>query len=107
MDQLLQQAALFRQPAQQRPLKRAFSFLLVLAAFFSGFQSQAQQTVVIGATSGTGSTYFGPVYNFGGSSTTDNSRHAHLYTAAELGIPTGAIITEIAWLKADGGAVSG
>src|SRR5690606_14911997 len=53
------------------------------------------------------SPYFGPTYNFGGTSTTDNSRHGYLYTAAELGIPAGATITEIAWLKADGGQVTG
>src|SRR5688572_5782392 len=82
-------------------------FLLALLAMLFSSHAQAQQSVVIGATTGTGSTYFGPVYNFGGTSTTDNSRHAYLYTAAELGIPNGATITNIEWLKADGGAVSG
>src|SRR5688572_26020668 len=82
-------------------------FLLALLAMLYTFQAQAQQSVVIGATTGTGSTYFGPVYNFGGTSTTDNSRHAYLYTAAELGIPNGATITNIEWLKADAGTVTG
>jgi hypothetical protein len=80
---------------------------LALLALLLTFRAEAQQTVTIGATTGTGSTYFGPAYNFGGTSTTNNSRHAYLYTAAELGIPVGAIITNIEWLKADAGAVTG
>jgi hypothetical protein len=97
-------------PGKSKNKIPAIGFLfipLVLLGYFTSFQANAQQTVSIGATTGTGSTYFGPVYNFGGTSTTDNSRHAYLYTATELGIPNGATITNIEWLKADAGAVTG
>ncbi|WP_165822108.1 GEVED domain-containing protein [Hymenobacter edaphi] len=73
------------------------------------------QTVTIGSATvpvvspATSSYLYGPIYRSGNDagSTFNYSRYAHLYTAAELGIPTGAVVTELAWLKSDAGTVTG
>ncbi|MCC3157838.1 T9SS type A sorting domain-containing protein [Hymenobacter sp. 15J16-1T3B] len=73
------------------------------------------QTTTIGSTTipvaspATSSYLYGPIYrsaNDAGSSF-DYSRYAYLYTAAELGISAGSVISELAWLKADAGTVTG
>lgn len=59
------------------------------------------QTVTIGT--GTSSSYFyGPYYRSSASSSFNYSRYAHLYTATELGIPAGSIITQVEWYKVSG-----
>jgi len=71
------------------------------------------QTVIIGSTTvpvvtpATSSYLYGPIYRSSATSTFNYSRYAHLYTQAELGIPAGAVITELAWLKSDGGTLTG
>ncbi|GAB2949652.1 hypothetical protein GCM10027048_13430 [Hymenobacter coalescens] len=71
------------------------------------------QSVTIGSTTvpvvtpATSSPYFGPLYRFSATSTTVNSRHAYLYSAAELGLPIGATITQLDWLKSDAGGATG
>ncbi|MDB5267743.1 MAG: hypothetical protein JWP58_783 [Hymenobacter sp.] len=73
------------------------------------------QTITIGSTAvpvvspATSSYLYGPIYRSGNDagSTFNFSRYAHLYTPAELNIPAGAVITQLAWLKTDAGAVTG
>ncbi|RTQ53357.1 T9SS type A sorting domain-containing protein [Hymenobacter gummosus] len=73
------------------------------------------QTVTVGSTTvppvtpATSSYFYGPLYRSSNDagSTFNYSRYAHLYTPAELGIPTGAVITQLEWLKADAGQVTG
>lgn len=80
-----------------------FRSLLLMLGFCASVQSTQAQQVVIGPTSGQDyDYYFGPYYRSSSTSSNDYSRYAYLYTAAELNIPAGAIITEIAWLKYDG-----
>src|SRR5690606_30686264 len=71
--------------------------------------------VTIGAGSVTGTTTnsaandAGPMYNTGGGSSFVYSKHHMVYTASELataGIPSGVIITKIAWNKANTAAYS-
>jgi len=87
--------------------------LLLLAVLGSAASTLAQTTVTIGSTTlpptapATSDYYFGPIYRSTATSSFNYSRYAHLYTAAELGIPGGATITQLEWLKADGGAVTG
>ncbi|TLM95616.1 hypothetical protein, partial [Hymenobacter jeollabukensis] len=76
------------------------------------FSARAQQQT-IGSTTvpvvspATSSPYYGPLYRFSATSTTINSRHAYLYTATELGIPTGSTITQLEWVKSDAGVATG
>ena len=71
------------------------------------------QTSTIGSTTvpvvspATSSYLFGPIYRSTATSTFNYSRYAHLYTSAELNIPTGAIITELAWQKSDAAELTG
>ncbi|WP_210519974.1 fibronectin type III domain-containing protein [Hymenobacter terricola] len=71
------------------------------------------QTTVIGSTTvpvvapAVSSYLYGPIYRSATTSTFDWSRYAHLYTPTELNIPTGAVITELAWLKSDAGELTG
>lgn len=59
------------------------------------------QTVTIGT--GTSSSYlYGPYYRSSATSSFNYSRYAILYTASELGIPTGSIITQVEWYKVSG-----
>jgi hypothetical protein len=89
------------------------SWLLVLLAILSSAASALAQTVTIGSTAvpvvapATSSYFYGPIYRSSAASTFNYSRYAHLYTAAELGIPSGSTITQLEWLKADAGAVTG
>jgi hypothetical protein len=87
--------------------------LLLLTLLGSAASTLAQTTVTIGSTTvppvapATSDYYFGPIYRSTATSTFNYSRYAHLYTAGELGIPSGATITQLEWLKADAGAVTG
>lgn len=83
------------------------SFLILLLSC-STIQAQTVSTVVIGASSGPGSFFYGPTYrNTGNAGILNYSRHAYLYTAAELGIPSGSKIIKLEWLKKDTGQVIG
>ena len=62
----------------------------------------AQTTVVIGPTTGSSTYSYGPYYRSSATSTSNYSRYAYLYTAAELNIPMGATITKVEWYKASG-----
>jgi hypothetical protein len=87
--------------------------LVLLAVLGSAASALAQTTVTIGSTTipvaspATSSYFYGPIYRSSATSSFNYSRYAHLYTAAELGIPAGAAITQLEWLKADAGAVTG
>jgi hypothetical protein len=87
--------------------------LLLLTLLGSAASTLAQTTVTIGSTTvppvapATSDYYFGPIYRSTATSSFNYSRYAHLYTAGELGIPSGATITQLEWLKADAGAVTG
>ncbi len=89
----------------------SFSLLLLLGGWTSS--AVAQSTVTIGSTTvpvvspATSSYFFGPIYRSSAASSFNYSRYAHLYTAAELGIPNGSIITRVEWVKSDGGTLSG
>ncbi|MBD2713968.1 T9SS type A sorting domain-containing protein [Microvirga sp. STR05] len=78
----------------------------------SGVQAQ---TVTVGSTTvpvgapATSSYLYGPIYRSANDagSLFNYSRYGHLYTPAELGLPAGATITALAWLKSDAGTVTG
>lgn len=78
--------------------------ILAVATIVLSFSSQAQQTVIIGPTTGTtGSSFrFGPIYRSSATSTFNFSRYAYIYTAAELGLVPGSSITQIDWHKISG-----
>ncbi|MBK7762177.1 MAG: hypothetical protein IPI46_02250 [Bacteroidetes bacterium] len=84
---------------------------LLFAIFLLSVMPSAGQTVAtvtIGATSGPGSFFYGPVYrNTGNAGIINYSRHAYLYTATELGIPAGSKIIKLEWIKKDTGQVTG
>ncbi|WP_022822022.1 fibronectin type III domain-containing protein [Hymenobacter norwichensis] len=88
-------------------------YLLLLAVWLLAAGGALAQTTTIGSTAvpvvapATSSYLYGPIYRSSASSTFDYSRYAHLYTPAELGVPTGAVITELAWLKSDAGTLTG
>ncbi len=66
------------------------------------------QTVTIGSTTpATGSYFYGPIYRSSTTSSFNYSRYVYLYSNAELGIPSGSIITQIEWLKGSGAAPTG
>ncbi len=73
--------------------------------------STAQTTTVTVGTVGTStSTFFGPIYRTSGNSTVCFSKHAYLYTLAELtnaGITTGSQITDIRFTKNSSFELSG
>ncbi len=70
--------------------------------------AQVVTQVVIGNTTGLGSWAFGPIYrNTGDAGLLNYSRHAYIYTAAELGIPSGSKIIKLEWLKKDGPSITG
>jgi hypothetical protein len=87
-------------------------FAVVLLAWLTLGPLQAQ-TVTIGSTTvpvvapATSSYLYGPIYRSAVTSTFNYSRYAHLYRAAELNIPTGAVITQLSWLKSTAGELSG
>ena len=74
-------------------------FIIVLSSYNS--QAQTPSTVVIGPTSGTSNYFYGPIVRASSGSILNYSRHAYLYTAAELGIPSGAKIIKLEWLKSN------
>jgi hypothetical protein len=81
---------------------KKFYNLFLLIAFFVPIISSAQ-TVQIGT--GTTSSYlYGPIYRSAATSTFNFSRYAYVFTAAELNIPAGSIITQIEWQR---GAATG
>ena len=82
-------------------MKRTLPISLCLFLCLLGIQVNAQ-TVTIGATSGSSSYFYGPYYRSSAASTFNWSKYAYLYTAAELAIPSGALITQIEWYKASG-----
>ncbi|RYY10799.1 MAG: hypothetical protein EOO36_19995, partial [Cytophagaceae bacterium] len=94
-------------------MQQTRGWLLVLLAVLSSAASALAQTVTIGSTTipvvspATSSYFYGPIYRSSAASVFNYSKYAHLYTTAELGIPFGATITQLEWLKADGGAVTG
>ncbi len=74
--------------------------ILMLIVLFAGAGVDAQ-TVTIGT--GTSTSYlYGPYYRSSSGSSFNYSRYAFIFTAAELGIPAGSIITEVEWYKATG-----
>ncbi|GAA4362000.1 hypothetical protein GCM10023185_29500 [Hymenobacter saemangeumensis] len=87
------------------------AWLLLLTCLTLG--SLRAQTVTIGAIAvpvvapATSSYLYGPLYRSSTASTFNYSRYAHLYQATELNIPTGAVITELAWLKSTGAELTG
>ena len=86
---------------------------LMLLWLLGGSTAALAQTATVGSTAvpvvapATSSYLYGPLYRFSATATTNYSRYAHLYTATELGIPAGAVITELAWLKSDAGTLTG
>ena len=78
--------------------------ILAVATIVLSFSSQAQQTFIIGPTTGTtGSSYFyGPIYRSSATSSFNYSRYAYIYTAAELGLAPGSSISQIDWHKISG-----
>jgi gliding motility-associated-like protein len=75
-------------------------FCLIVFILFVSKITEAQ-SVTIGA--GTTSSYlYGPYYRSSAASNINYSKYCYLYTASELGIPSGAIITKIEWQKASG-----
>jgi len=82
-------------------------FLLLISGIV---RAQSPVSVVIGNTSGTKNWFYGPIYrNTGNTGTLNYSRYAYIYTAAELtaaGVPSGAKIVKLEWLKADGGSIA-
>ena len=88
---------------------------LALLCLLCASTAAMAQTTVIGSTAvpvvspATSSYLYGPIYRSANDagSTFNFSRYAHLYTPAELNIPTGAVITQLAWLKSDAGTVTG
>lgn len=84
--------------------KQILVLLLTLIAIFSNAQVS---TKVVGATTNVGSYYHGPISQLSSNSILTNSAYAFLYTGTELGIPSGAKITKIEFLKKDGGTITG
>lgn len=80
-----------------------------LVCFFLGLPVAKSQTIltsVIGPTSGTGAATYGPIWTGSSASLNKFSRYAYIYTAAELGIPSGSKIVKVAWLRSTGGTIA-
>lgn len=79
---------------------------IVLGMFaLSSVSTSFGQSVIIGETTNppaTTSYLYGPYYRSSTASTFDYSRYEYLYTASELNIPVGSIITKISWYKEEG-----
>lgn len=86
---------------------KIFYCLSILSLFFSSsMNAQTPVTVLYGATAGTGNWFYGPIFrNTTNAGVLNYSRHAYIYTAAELNIPSGAKIVKLEWLKKDGGTI--
>lgn len=88
--------------------KRSFSMLLFCFLSISQLPAQTVLQKLIGTTSGVSSWQYGPIYrNQNNTGTLNYSRHAYIYTAAELNIPPGSKIIALEWLKKDTGRVLG
>ncbi len=83
-----------------------FKSLFYLVALLLTVPASAQQ-VVIGATSGSSDYFYGPYYRSSSGSSFNYSNYAYLYTASELGIPSGSVITQVEWLKENNGTITG
>ncbi|HEX8326303.1 MAG TPA: GEVED domain-containing protein, partial [Hymenobacter sp.] len=85
-------------------------FVLLLLLLGPGAMAQ---TSTIGSTAvpvvapATSSNFYGPLYRSTAGSTFNYSRYAHLYTPAELNVPSGSVITQLAWLKSNAGTLTG
>ncbi len=78
-----------------------FGLFLLFLGLLGAAPLAAQTTVSIpnGGTFTGESHNAGPIYRSSASSGYDASRYAYVYTAAELGIPSGSSITSLAWYK--------
>ena len=85
--------------------KKLKSILLIVSLVFP-LQFISQTTVTIG-TGTTSSYYYGPLYRSSSASSWDYSHHGYVYTAAELGIPSGSTITSIQFQRSDSYSTSG
>ncbi len=87
-------------------LKSVCSFFFCFIVYVT---AKSQTTITIGTgTALTADHHSGPIYRSSAASTYDYCQFAYLYTAAELGaIPTGAVISKIAWNKTSTGATVG
>ncbi|MDB5234804.1 MAG: hypothetical protein JWR44_1797, partial [Hymenobacter sp.] len=85
----------------------ALLWLLCISTAASAQTSTIGSTAVPVVAPATSTYLYGPLYRSAATSTFNWSRYAHLYTPAELNIPTGAIITELAWLKSDANTLTG
>jgi|GEM_PF-6590540 len=89
---------------QPKVLFKTWLALLLLLAMSPNYSFG--QLATIGSTSGTSHFVYGPYYRSNATSSFNYSRYAYLYTASELGIPAGATITKVEWMKASG-SISG
>ncbi len=86
---------------------------LLLFVWLTAVSGAWAQTATIGSTvvpvvgPATSSYLYGPIYRSAATSIFNYSRYAHLYTPAELGVPVGTVITQLAWLKSDAGELTG
>ncbi|MBC8084348.1 MAG: fibronectin type III domain-containing protein, partial [Hymenobacter sp.] len=100
-------------PRLRAQATHAGRWLLLLICWLTAAGGVRAQTVTVGSTAvpvvapATSTYLYGPIYRFSVTSTTNYSRYAHLYTPAELGVPVGAVITQLAWLKTDAGELTG
>ena len=88
-------------------IMKSIGILLLLLIMIPGFKASAQLDLVIG-TGTTNSYLYGPFYRSSSTSSYDYSNYVYLYTSTELStIPSGAIITGIAWDKSNSESMSG
>ena len=79
---------------------------LFIVSNFDFLEVKAQQTVTIG-TGTTNSYKFGPIYRSSTGSSYDFSHFGYVWTAAELGIPSGATITAIQFNRSNSKSTGG
>ncbi|MBK7761997.1 MAG: hypothetical protein IPI46_01320 [Bacteroidetes bacterium] len=94
----------------EKNLIGTMKFLFLLMSLLTMSQNSIAQTpvsVVIGPVGGPNSYFYGPIVRASAGSILNYSRHTYLYTAAELGIPSGAKIIKLEWLKANISTVTG
>ena len=87
------------------PVNKCIWYVLAVL-LFAGTSHAQVSSQIIGPTSGSSTSASGPYFAQSGSGFFVATRNAYLYTEAELNIPAGAVIREIAWLKKNG-TVSG
>lgn len=96
-------------------IDRYARYNLILVLLLSlGLQVNAQTDVIVGAGSSSGTSSngatgdCGPIYRSGNTSSFDYSLHNHLFDASELSaIPSGDLITKIAWFMDNAGVTTG